>query len=293
VPLPLHDQLPLNKYRMPLIRGPYTFVVTSRGCPAGCKFCIKHVTYNDSVRIRSPENVMAELRFIRNLGIKNVIMYADLFTVNRDQVVDLCRLMIAEKIGMQWLCNSRVDFVDKDMLLLMKRAGCRMISWGIESASRPILQRVRKGASPERAVQALHWSRSAGIKNFGYFIIGLPGETELTIRQTIAFSKRLPLDFAIFHIAAPHPGTPFFYEVLENNWFRAGTKWECVDMDDSTVLDYENLSAERLRYWQRRATREWGLRPGPLWAVVKSLNTWAGIKSAFSAGIQTLVFMKK
>jgi anaerobic magnesium-protoporphyrin IX monomethyl ester cyclase len=74
----------------------------------------------------------------------------------------------------------------------------------------------------------------------------------------------LPLDIALFHIAAPYPGTPFFYEVVENNWFRPGTKWEEVDMDQSTVLDYGNMSAERLEYWQKRATREWSMRPGPM-----------------------------
>ena len=118
------------------------------------------------------------------------------------------------------------------------------------------------------------------------------GETEETIQQTINFSKKLPLNVAIFHIAAPYPGTPFFYEVVENGWFRPGTDWEQVDMDKSTVLDYENLSAERLNYWQKRATREWTLRPGPILTILKGLNTWAGFKSAVSAGWQTLSFIR-
>ena len=92
----------------------------------------------------------------------------------------------------------------------------------------------------------LRWARQAGIKNWGYFIIGLPGETEETIRDTIDFSKNLPLDIALFHVAAPYPGTPFFFEVVENGWFRPGTRWEQVDMDKGTVLDYANISAERL-----------------------------------------------
>jgi len=256
LPLPMHHLLPLDDYRMPLIKGPYAFVVPSRGCPAGCKFCIKHVSYNYSVRVRSAENIMAELWGLKNLGINNVMMYADLFTVNRQQVMDICRAMIEEKIDMQWMCNSRTDYVDEEMLQMMAKAGCHMISWGLESGSPEILKRTRKGTNPTKAEQALQWSKNAGIKNFGYFIIGLPGETEETIQQSIAFSKKLPLNVAIFHIAAPYPGTPFFYEVVENGWFRPGTNWEQVDMDQSTVLDYENLSAERLEYWQKRATRE-------------------------------------
>lgn len=292
LPLPMHHLLPLDSYRMPLIKGPYAFVVPSRGCPAGCKYCIKHVSYNYSVRVRSAENVMAELWSLKRLEINNVMMYADLFTVNRDHVVDICRAMIEEKINMQWMCNSRVDYVDEEMLTLMGQAGCHMISWGIESGSKEVLKRARKGAYPDKAERALRWAKTAGIKNFGYFIIGLPGETLETIQQTISFSKSLPLDFAIFHIAAPYPGTPFFYEVVENGWFRPGTNWEEVDMDRSTVLDYGHLSAEELEYWQKRATREWALRPGPIVSALKSLNTWAGFKSAVDAGLQTLSFIR-
>lgn len=292
LPLPMNHLLPMNQYRLPMIKGPYTFVVPSRGCPAGCKYCIKHVSYNYSVRVRSAENIMAELWSLKKQGINNVMLYADLFTVNREHVVSIARAMIEEKIDMKWMCNSRVDYVDEEMLSLMGQSGCHMISWGIESGSEEILKRARKGASPAKAEQALRWAKQAGIKNFGYFIIGLPGETEETIQQTIAFSKRLPLDVAIFHIAAPYPGTPFFYEVVENGWFRPGTNWEQVDMDKSTVLDYENLSAERLNYWQKRATREWALRPGPIWSILRGLNTWEGFKSAVSAGLQTLAFVR-
>lgn len=292
IPLPMHHLLPWDAYRMPLIKGPYSFIVPSRGCPAGCKYCIKHVSYNYSVRLRSAENIMAELWSLKKLGVNNVMLYADLFTVNREQVIAICKAMIEEKIDMKWMCNSRVDYVDEEMLTLMGQAGCHMISWGIESGSEEILKRARKGADPAKAERALTWARAAGIKNFGYFIIGLPGETEETIQQTIAFSKKLPLNVAIFHIAAPYPGTPFFYEVVENGWFRPGTDWEQVDMDKSTVLDYENLSAERLNYWQKRATREWALRPGPILTILKGLNTWAGFKSAVSAGWQTLSFIR-
>ena len=291
LPLPMHHLLPLNKYRLPLIKGPYSFVVPSRGCTAGCKFCIKHVSYNYSVRLRSAENLMAELWSLKKLGINDVMMYADLFTVNRQQVMDICNAMIDEKIDMKWMCNSRTDYVDEEMLQTMAKAGCHMISWGIESGSAEILKRVRKGTNPDKAKQALAWARKAGIKNFGYFIIGLPGETEETIQETIAFSKKLPLNVAIFHIAAPYPGTPFFFEVAKNGWFRPGVNWEQVDMDKSTVLDYEHLSAERLNYWQKRATREWVLRPGPIWTILKGLNSWAGFKSAVSAGLQTLSFI--
>jgi radical SAM superfamily enzyme YgiQ (UPF0313 family) len=291
LPMPLHELLPLDQQRMPMIKGPFTFIVTSRGCPAGCTYCIKHVSYQYSVRVRSPENILAELQQLAELGVHNVHMYADLFTVNRDQVVRLCELIISSGLKVRWTCNSRVDYVDEEMLRLMGQAGCWLISWGIESANEAILKHARKGYRLEQAVRALRWARSAGIRNWGYFIIGLPGETEETIQETIEYSKQLPLDIALFHIAAPYPGTPFFYEVAENGWFRPGTKWEEVDMDQSTVLDYPGLPAERLEYWQKRATKEWSLRPGPIWTFVKGLNSWEGFKSAMSVGWQTLRFV--
>ena len=291
LPVPLHELLPLDKQRMPMIKGPFTFIVTSRGCPAGCKFCIKHVSYQTSVRLRSPERILEELQRLAKLGVHNVNMYADLFTVNREQVVGLCNLIIESGLKVKWTCNSRVDYVDSEMLQLMSQAGCWFISWGIESANEQILKRTHKGYRKEQAIRALNWAHDARINNWGYFIIGLPGETEETIQETIAYAKQLPLDIALFHIAAPYPGTPFFYEVVQNGWFRPGTNWEEVDMDKSTVLDYAGLPAERLEYWQKRATREWSLRPGPMLTFLKGMNTWEGFKSAVGVGWQSLKFM--
>jgi radical SAM superfamily enzyme YgiQ (UPF0313 family) len=221
--------------------------------------------------------------------VNSIHMYADLFTVSREQVVGLCKLMIEEGIDIRWTCNSRVDYVDEEMLGLMAESGCWLISWGIESGSEQILRHARKGAYPDKAEQALVWAREAGIKNWGYFIIGLPGETKETIRQTIDFSKSLPLDIALFHVAAPYPGTPFFFEVVENNWFRPGTRWEQVDMDQGTVLDYPDLSAEDLLYWQKRAFREWALRPGPALTYLKMLlSDPSTFKTALDVGLQHL-----
>ena len=293
LPLPLHHMLPLDKYRAPMMKGAYSFVVPSRGCPAGCIFCIKNVSYQWSLRLRSPENIVEELWMLKKLGINYVQMYADLFTASREQVVGLCNLMLKENLQIKWMCNSRTDYVDEEMLQLMARAGCWMITWGIESGNAEILKRAHKGTDPAKAERALRWARQAGIKNWGYFIIGLPGETEETIQQTIAFSKKLPLDIALFHIAAPYPGTPFFFEVVENGWFRPGTRWEEVDMERSTVLDYPNLPAERLEYWQKRAFREWAFRPRPILTLLQSMNTWYGIQSAFSIVTQHLGWMRE
>ncbi len=289
LPMPDYAQLPLDRYRIPLIKGPYAFIVTSRGCPAGCTYCIKHVSYGPTMRLRSPEKLIEEIRTLVSLGVRHVHMYADLFTVNRDQVMRLCQLIIDSGLRITWTCNSRVDFVDQEMLALMAKSGCFYIAWGLESGDAKILSHARKGVDPERAKQSLSWAKQAGIQNWGYFIIGLPGETVESIKGTIAFAKSLPLDIALFHIAAPYPGTPFFFEAAKNNWFREGTRWEEVDMDESTVLDYPTLPADQLEYWQKRAFREWALRPGPMMTYAKMLMSDAStLKSAVDVGLQHL-----
>ncbi len=287
LPLPLYERLPLRDYLMPLIKGPFCFIVTSRGCPAGCTYCIKHVSYGPTMRLRSPAKLLEEIQVLYGQGVRHIHMYADLFTVNHDQVVGLCRAILDSGLKITWTCNSRVDFVDREMLRLMARSGCFYIAWGLESANREILAHARKGVDADRARQSLAWAREAGIKNWGYFIIGLPGETEATIKETIAFSKTLPLDIALFHIAAPYPGTPFFHEVVKNRWFRPGVRWEEVDMDESTVLDYPGLPADRLEYWQKRAFREWAMRPGPIMTYLKMLlSDKRTFLSAVDVGLQ-------
>lgn len=289
LPLPRHDLLPLKAYRAPLVGGPYAFSVPSRGCPAACRFCIKHVSYGASVRHRAPENVVDEIEMLVNLGVRKIHMYADLFTVNRDHVMGICEGILERKLPVRWTCNSRVDFVDLELLQQMRRAGCWMISWGIESGEPEMLKRMNKGITLEKVEKALGWAKEAGIMNWGYFIIGLPGETEASIRKSIDFAKRLPLDLILFHIAAPHPGTPFFFEVVENGWFRPGTRWEDVDMDRSTVLDYPNLKAEDLERWAKRAFREWAFRPKPMLTYLKLLlGDPSLITSAVRIGLETL-----
>jgi radical SAM superfamily enzyme YgiQ (UPF0313 family) len=152
-----------------------------------------------------------------------------------------------------------------------------------------VLKNAHKGITLDKVKRALLWAKKAGIMNWGYFIIGLPGETEQSIRETIEFAKGLPLDIALFHVAAPYPGTPFFFEVVKNGWFRPGTRWEQVDMDKGTVLDYPGLPAERLLYWQKRAFREWAFRPGPMFTYLKMLlSDISTLKTALNVGLQHL-----
>lgn len=290
LPIPLHDMLPWRKYKVPIVGGPYTFVLSSRGCPAGCRYCIKHVTYQSSVRHRSPDHVLKELYLLKQMGLHHIHFEADLFTVQKDFVHDLCNAIIKDGIKIRWSCNSRVDFVDEAELRLMKQAGCFMIAWGLESGSEEVLKRARKGTNPKRIREAIGWSHRAGIKNWGYFIIGLPGETVDTIQQTIALAKELPVDIALFHIATPYPGTPFYYEAVANGWIQMN-QWEDYDMYSHTVLNYPNLSSQQLEYWAKRAAREWSLRPGPMMTFLKGAANPDTLGQLAKIGVNHLKWM--
>ncbi len=291
LPLPLHHLLPLDKYRIPMIRGPYAFVLVNRGCPARCRFCIQRVMWKNKVRSRSPEHIIQELKSLDRLGVHNIHFEADLFTYDREMVISLCQLILKEGLKIRWTCNSRVDMVDPEMLTWMRRAGCWMISWGIESASQKVLNRARKGINLAKIERGLCWAEEAGIGNWGYFIIGLPGETKETIEETIRLAKQLPLDLALFHIAVPYPGTDFFEEAKERGWLRM-KRWEDFDMDEHTVLEYPHLSAEQLEKAARRAFRKWALRPGPVLTYLKSANSLHTLKSFLSIGWQHLNWMR-
>lgn len=290
LPIPLHDKLPWRKYKVPIIGGPYTFVLSSRGCPAGCRYCIKHVTYQSSVRHRSPDHVLKEMYMLKAMGMHHIHFEADLFTVKKEFVYDLCNAIIKDGIKMRWSCNSRVDFVDAEQLALMKKAGCFMIAWGLESGSEAVLKRARKGTTPARIKETITASHKAGIMNWGYFIVGLPGETVETIQQTITLSKQIPVDIALFHIATPYPGTPFYYEAVQNGWIQMD-RWEDYDMYNHTVLNYPNLSSKQLEYWAKRAAREWSLRPGPMMTFLKGASNPDTLGQLWTIGVNHLKWM--
>ncbi len=281
LPLPAHRLLPLGAYRAPTIQAPAAMVVTSRGCPGRCSFCLKHVTYRDAVRLRSPEHIVEELLLLRRLGARHVYMQADSFTVCRDQVADLCRLMIAEGVRLSWSCSARVDLVDERLLALMGQAGCQRITWAIESGNDVLLWRIGRGTRADEVPRAVAWASAAGIRSWGSFILGLPGETEETIQQTIALSKGLSLERVSFELAVPRPGTPFWEQAGVGQWLVPGARWEDADVCGPAIVSYPWLTSARLEFSLERAYREWALRPGSLWGRLPQLAPSRGAASLF------------
>jgi len=270
LPIPLQHLLPLDKYRMPFLGKRYVWVLTNRGCPYSCTYCFEGVVWGKSVRYRSAESIYKELEYLAEHNVHNVLFLADLFTFDKKGVNKLCDLIIERGLKIRWTCNSRVDTVDEEQLRKMKKAGCWLVAFGIESGSQKILDNVKKDAKVEDATRSINLCNKLGIKTWGYFIIGLPGEDKQTVRETIDFAKSLPLDIALFHVAMPYAGTEFYFQSVANGWLNTND-WKHFDMNDSAVLTYEDFSAEDILKATKQAFREFYFRPKQMWRMSKML----------------------
>jgi radical SAM superfamily enzyme YgiQ (UPF0313 family) len=192
-------------------------VLTSRGCPYKCSFCFKGIV-GRTYRQRSPENIVAELRhLIDRYGVRNFYFMDDLFTINVKRLEAILDYFISQDLDVRWQCLARVDRVTPELLKKMYRAGCRQIHFGIESGNPEILQKTAKHINLDQVRQAIEWTEDAGIMSKGYFILGLPGDNERTMNETIEFAASLPLSEAMFSIATPFPGTELWEELVHRN----------------------------------------------------------------------------
>lgn len=193
---------------------PMMTVLTSRGCPYHCSFCFKEI-FGRTYRRRSPQNVVAELKeIVDRYGVRHIYFIDDLFTLDARRLQAMMEAFLQEGLDIRWQCLARVDRVTPDLLRLMYRAGCREIHYGIESGNPEILAATAKHIRLEQVRQAVEWTEAAGIASKGYFMLGLPGDTEETMEQTIAFAESLPLTEAMFSIATPFPGTRLWQELV-------------------------------------------------------------------------------
>jgi len=214
---PARELVPIEKYSKFLAsrEKPATTLITSRGCPFHCIYCSKPI-FGNTFRGRSPENVLREIEFLKEkYKIKEIIFYDDSFTLNKERIIKLCQLIIEKKLNIKWKCETRINLVDEELLRLMKGAGCYLIAYGIESGSQKNLNVLKKEITVEGVKRAIRITKKAGIETLGYFMIGIPGETEKEIKETINFAKNLNLDFAQFSIATAYPGTEL-YEIAQS-----------------------------------------------------------------------------
>lgn len=269
LPFPARDLMPHHLYSPPATKRVSTFKGTSltsaRGCPYNCNFCSANVVWKRRYRYRSAKNVIAEIEECRdNLGIREFSLTDELFAQNRDRVVEFCEIVLNKRLNITWVCMSRVGQLNEKLLSLMKKAGCKEISFGIESGDEEILRKIiHKNNTLEAARHTIKMVKKAGIRTHASYMLGNIGETERTIRKTIAFAKELNTDIAAFFIATPLPGTELYEQALRLGYIRGEANWSCFSplSRAKPVMALPGLSSEQLMRWHRRAIWEYYVRP--------------------------------
>ena len=278
VPVPRHDLFDFKKYRIPIARRfPFTVVVTSLGCPHNCGFCTAGAY---GYRTRDVDGVIDELRLLTRLGVKEILFQDPTFTINTNRVVEICSKMVENEFDFTWSCNADVKSFNEDKIKHMKAAGCHTVSLGIESGNNEILQKYSKTITTDEIKNTIQMLNAYKIHVLGYFIIGLPGEDEESIRQTIDLAKQLDIDFASFAIATPDVGTPLRREALLKGWMRP--EEDVFDSTDFPVLETGILSKEVVWKLRSQAVREFYLRPSYLFKMVRQIRNFRDVRVAAS-----------
>lgn len=277
LPFPARDLLPMKKYRPSFKwyhRTPFTTMMTTRGCPFNCLFCDSRLTFGRKVRARSPENVIMEIKhLINNFGIKDINIYDDTFTLDKKRVNEICRKMREERLDISWGCLSRVDTLDETTITNMKKAGCHMMSFGIESGSPKMLKIIRKGTTIEQATKTLKLVRKHGIDSSASFVLGVPGETPETFQQTINFAIKLNPTYAQFFRVVPFPGTDLFHLAESEGLLEEGFSWERFnEMSKTPLIKLDTFSVEALNTFTKVAFKKFYLRPSKMFEYAMKMT---------------------
>ncbi len=246
LPLPARHLLPLGRYKA---LGTCISMVTSRGCPFRCIFCVGRHMVGKKVRYRPAKAVVDELEYLGGLGFCQVNIADDLFTVNGKHCLSICDEILARGLQVKWTSFARVDTVSTELLSRMREAGCTTVSFGCESANAEILKTVEKGITAEQMIAAAKMCKEAGMLAQASFIAGLPGETPQTLDETVKFTKTLREEgvLAGFHLLAPFPGTAvrdrcrqYGIRILTDDWSEYHANKAIVE---TPTVDREMLDA--------------------------------------------------
>lgn len=271
----LYNPPPTNYKRLPVAN-----VVTSRGCPNQCTFC-GHSVFGRTLRQRSAENIAAEIELLyKRYHVREIAFVDDTFTINPQRMFKLFQILNSKNISFPWTCMSRVNTIDFETVRFMKEQGCWHISFGIESGDEAILHLIKKNISLEQTKKAVDWCRRLGIRTKGFFIIGHPGETLVTIEKTIQMALSLPLDDVVVTLNTPFPGTSQ-YQTAGDYGKMGREDWARFNMWNP-VFTPHGLTEDILRAKHREFYRRFYLRPRVIARYAGSFISLAGLRRALS-----------
>lgn len=264
-------------------------IIITRGCPSNCTFCAGSSINAKKIRRRSIDNVIAELRHLKNRGIREFHIEDENFSLSRQYVLEFCRRLGEESLGMSWSLPSgvRLDTLERDMLLAMAKAGCYSLAVGIEFGSDRILELTRKGVTLETIRRKMELFKGVDIKVTGFFMLGIPGETREEMAATARFSRSLPLDRAQFNIFMPLPGSNEWDKLVEKGWLPENIDWSRFFVHDVAYVSGD-LSARELKRIHRHAVLRFYLRYNILKKLLAEITSFRHFKHLFKRLIDTM-----
>jgi hopanoid biosynthesis associated radical SAM protein HpnJ len=267
--------LTLENYFIGYLEHPYVSLYTGRGCRSKCTFCLWPQTVGGHrYRVRSAENVIAEVAWIKEHmpEVREIMFDDDTFTDSSAlaRVEEIARGL--GRLGVRWSCNAKAN-VPYATLKVMRDNGLRLLLVGYESGDDLILRNIKKGLRTDIARRFATDCRSLGITVHGTFILGLPGETQETIRKTIDFAKEINPHTIQVSLAAPYPGTSLYRQAVAEGWLRGETAGNLVDQRgvQLAALSYPHLSADEIFHGVEQFYRQFYFRPGKIWEIVREM----------------------
>jgi radical SAM superfamily enzyme YgiQ (UPF0313 family) len=266
LPYPAWRLFDISKYKNSRIssrKNPVGLIETSRGCASQCNFCNK-LTFGSDYRAKDPKRVVDEMEYMLKCGFREIHIIDDSFTQDINRAKEICVEIIRRNLRFPWssLSGVRADMVDFDFFKLAKKSGCWQVGFGIEAGDQDILDKINKRITLSQIENAVKLAAKAGINTFGFFILALSGETEESMRRTIEFAKKLPLDIAKFDICIPYPGTGYYRELQAEGRIRSRdwSKYICHQIKEP-IFDHPNLNWQVLEDYYKKAFKEFYLRP--------------------------------
>jgi anaerobic magnesium-protoporphyrin IX monomethyl ester cyclase len=270
LPLPAWDLVPNFPYAFtPSMfnyrRSPVGTLITQRGCPFSCTFCDRS-TSGRKGRWHSVEYVVRMLGQMRDYGVRHILFYDDLFTVNKARVRQLCEAMLDSGFDFTWTCASHPNLLDADTMALMKRAGCWQVAYGIESGSQRVLNHVKREVKIPKLLDTLHLTRAAGLKVKGLLMCAHPTETAESLAETDRFLRAAPLDLMQLTKFTPYPGTPSYPTIHEHGRFEED--WERMNAMNFVFVP-NGLDEATLERWFDRMYHTFYSRPDVLLGLAR------------------------
>jgi anaerobic magnesium-protoporphyrin IX monomethyl ester cyclase len=260
IPFPARHLLPMDEYKILNMKLTTGTIVSGRGCPYKCSFCASSAMHGQKLRLRSAENVVDEMEhLVSDHNIEMVAFMDDTFTLNKKRVYEICEIMKDRGLDNYWGCTARVDTISEKLLKTMKDAGCITMFLGVESADQQVLNQVNKNTNINRIKKTFELTKDYGMRTIASVVLGMPGDTKRSIKNTIKFVKTLDPSYAVFSLATPYPGTDFYLKAASENLIKIND-WSKYTLL-SPVLETVDCSLDELKKLQKKAFKEFYLRP--------------------------------